>query len=632
MSRIREINKRLSMLQLCKKHVVYFITEDRDILEEMFVGTSSTLRALAAGNPAMNSCFADGREFYRFVTTNSILVDAYKGREAQFMGNISPFFKEKEEARTSFFYLKDFHVFHGDIIAHFLKQFLNFAQDREEKGIPIYLFLVGAKLVIPDGFSQEIDIIDVPEMDEDDIKDLLLQEGLKECYPGSQKGTDQLNAVDEQRIIQAAADFKGLSHREIVEILEWMRSAHGSFFGRSGKPDGQMENLERIKQDRQEKVAKRKEKNASHDNTITLLESSESVTGLDGYIDWLDQVKDDMLKPEKSKAWGIKPPKGVILSGLPGCGKTQAAKLTAYQMGEIPLVQFRIDNLLGGLVGDSEANFKRCRKRIEALAPCVVLIDELEKIFGEDEKGGGSHEVKLNLLAGMLDWLQENKKEIFFFATSNKVKGLRPELLRDGRFDMRYYVFMPAHDELVDIFEYHMKKANQLAGGHLFRFPEAEYRKLAHEFLDVIADKCREMKKDMFYTGANVESLIAFTNRQLRKEKNGADPQKIPYDDYIDALVKMALSGKSQPYGITNMRDIASSWLEARQNKYAFAGKSGMFDFDWFEQGSFDGNKEEEPRFKKKPGTGYKYDLIMFERISREICDLQKRINRAKTK
>ena len=83
--------------------------------------------------------------------------------------------------------------------------------------------------------------------------------------------------------------------------------------------------------------------------------------------------------------------------------------------GNVLLVQFRMDNLLGGLVGDSEANFKRCRKRIEALAPCVVLMDEIEKTFAID-KASGKNDVKMNILTALLDWMQENKKQIFFFA------------------------------------------------------------------------------------------------------------------------------------------------------------------------------------------------------------------------
>lgn len=132
-------------------------------------------------------------------------------------------------------------------------------------------------------------------------------------------------------------------------------------------------------------------------------------------------------------------------------------------------------------------------------------MDEIEKTFDTEGKSS-SNDVKMNILTALLDWMQENERQIFFFATSNSVVHLKPELLRDGRFDMRFCVFMPTHDELVEIFRLHMEHANRRANGRLFQ--DADYRETARSFLSKITEYAREKEKNMFFTGANVENLI----------------------------------------------------------------------------------------------------------------------------
>lgn len=633
MSRMQEINQRLSLLRLNGKRIVYLISEDRDILEEIFTKAAPTIKALAYES-LQEICKTPNEMFYRFVLQNAYLADAYSMKEFsdKFGRMFYPSIYERKTVdleEVSFLYLNDFDILSKDIAAHFLKQFLIYAKQREEEHHPIYLFLISTVLKIPEGFRQSMEIVDVPEMDREDLLELLSQEAMKETNEKEDLvwSPKEVCALDWDRVCKAAADFGGLPRKEIIEIIRCLQSAYGSFYGRSSTRSGTMENLEKIREERVRLVAMHKEENARYDKTVTILESQEAVSGLDGYMSWMDEVKEDMLHPESCRKWGCQPPKGVLLSGVPGSGKTQAAKLTASRM-KVPLVQFRMDNLLGGLVGDSEANFKRCRKKIEALAPCVVLIDELEKLFGREESEG-SHEVTMNLLAALLDWLQENKKAIFFFATSNHVKGLRPELLRDGRFDMRFYVFMPTYEELLSIFEYHLKKTNDMSQNTLFSRWEDQYQKLAGEFLERIAKYAREENKNMFYTGANVESLILQTNRSLRKHCMMQEKRGVSFEEYKRALYQTAISGKSQPYGMTNMEDIAKSWLEARKNQYAAAGKGNLFPFDRFYEGNERAEKETErkPRFFITPHTENGYDQLLFERISKEICQIQERRN-----
>ena len=169
--------------------------------------------------------------------------------------------------------------------------------------------------------------------------------------------------------------------------------------------------------------------------------------------------------------------------------------------------------------------------------------------------------------------------------------------------------------------------ADQLSGNILCNDFRDQYDKLASDFFDRIADYGKKEKRNLFYTGANIESLILQTHRALRRSCH--DVSKITFEGYRDALFQTAIGGDSQPYGETNMKDIALSWLEARQNQYMQAGKGDLFSFRNFDEGIYDEKEtlRRKPQFLKRPETDNEYDRQMFERIQEEICNLQEKIN-----
>ncbi len=455
-------------------------------------------------------------------------------------------------------------------------------------------------------------------MEQEDIEEYMLAKAEEEYSVAvgrwGQAGIDP--EVVKRRIRQAARDCRGISRRGIDEIISDLKAEFGSFFGRAEDNSGIEENLYKIAKARKRMAVEFKKNEARYDSTVTMMESKQNaVEGMKEFLWWVDSVKEDFLDVEKAYESGNGPPKGVLLTGVPGSGKTQAAKEAAFRMGglegNVPLVQFRMDNLLGAHVGDSEANFKRCRKRIEALAPCIVLMDEIEKTF-DTSSSNSNNDVKLNILTALLDWMQENKKQIFFFATSNSVASLKPELLRDGRFDMRFCVFMPTCGELVEIFRMHMENANRRAKGKLLG--HFDYREEAELFLGEITAYAKEKEKNMFYTGANVENLIGQANRIL-KMKEGKRGREVPYSqkEYHAALLEAAKGKYNQPYGMTNMKDIVNFWLSAYENKYTNAGSLDMFSFLAYNDETCEFEEAELPKLTNT------YDLYMFEKISAEI-------------
>jgi len=150
-------------------------------------------------------------------------------------------------------------------------------------------------------------------------------------------------------------------------------------------------------------------------------------------------------------------PKGVLIAGIPGCGKSLSAKAAA-KLFNIPLLRLDMGRLLGKYVGESESNMRKAIRLADALSPCVLWIDELEKAFAGIGEGGSGGEVTTRLFGSFLTWLQEKESAAFVVATANDITKLPPELLRKGRFDEIFYVGLPQTAERRKIFQIHIEK------------------------------------------------------------------------------------------------------------------------------------------------------------------------------
>ncbi|HJK93748.1 MAG TPA: AAA family ATPase [Polyangiaceae bacterium LLY-WYZ-15_(1-7)] len=177
------------------------------------------------------------------------------------------------------------------------------------------------------------------------------------------------------------------------------------------------------------------------------------------YLEYRRKIFSDI---ERAREEGVDVPRGVLLIGLPGCGKSLAAKMAAELM-QMPLLRLDVGALMGGLVGQSEENLRDALATAEAAAPCVLWVDELEKalgaLTGEGDGGTGKR-----MLAHMLTWMQEQRAQVYVFATANAVDALPPELLRRGRFDELFSVGLPNDDEVEEILEIHLRRRKMLDG------------------------------------------------------------------------------------------------------------------------------------------------------------------------
>lgn len=196
-------------------------------------------------------------------------------------------------------------------------------------------------------------------------------------------------------------------------------------------------------------------------------ESMDDIADLAGLKDWLRKRQAILADPERAARFGLTFPKGILLVGVPGCGKSLCAKAVAMEW-KLPLLKLDTANLYNKYVGESERNFKRAFETAERMAPVVLWIDELEKAFatGGSDDGG----LSMRVLGTVLSWMQDRKGDVFIVATANDVTRLPPEFLRKGRFDEIFFVDLPDAEARAAIFRIHLSRRGHDPG----RFDLAE--------------------------------------------------------------------------------------------------------------------------------------------------------------
>ena len=183
--------------------------------------------------------------------------------------------------------------------------------------------------------------------------------------------------------------------------------------------------------------------------------------GLANLRGWLSRARAGWS--ERARDLGLAPPRGLLLVGVQGCGKSLAAKAVAREW-QLPLLRLDPGRLLDKYVGESEKNLRHAFELAETVAPCVLWIDEIEKAFAGGTAGAGSEAdagLSRRIFGAFLTWLQEKKAEVFVVATANDLSALPPELLRKGRFDEIFFIDLPTAAERADILALHLARRKQ---------------------------------------------------------------------------------------------------------------------------------------------------------------------------
>ena len=186
----------------------------------------------------------------------------------------------------------------------------------------------------------------------------------------------------------------------------------------------------------------------------------DDVAGLQHLKGWLRKRKAAFADPQRAAQYGLSAPKGLLLIGVQGCGKSLCAKAVAAEW-ELPLIRLDPSNLYNRYVGESERNLKRAIALAERMAPAVLWIDEIEKALSQEDADGGPAQ---RMFGTFLAWLQDKTQSVFVIATANDISKLPPELMRKGRFDEIFFVDLPGEEARRRIFEIHLAKRKRDPG------------------------------------------------------------------------------------------------------------------------------------------------------------------------
>ncbi|WP_433049064.1 AAA family ATPase [Dactylosporangium sp. CS-033363] len=298
---------------------------------------------------------------------------------------------------------------------------------------PRTLVIVAPVLRIPADLEKDVTIVDFPLPSEAEIRGVL--EAMIAGNAAGGRIRIELDPVGREKFAKAAS---GLTLNEAENA-----------FARAMVNDGVLDlhDLGVVHEEKRQAVRK--------SGVLEYVEADvrlDEVGGLENLKRWLAKRDNSWLAA--AEEYGLPAPKGVLITGVPGCGKSLTAKAVAAGWG-LPLLRLDIGRVFSGLIGSSEQNMRAALRTAEAGAPCVLWVDEIEKGFASGSNDGGTSN---RVFGTFLTWMQEKTGAVFVIATANDIERLPPELLRKGRFDEIFFVDLPSRAERSSIWGVHLRR------------------------------------------------------------------------------------------------------------------------------------------------------------------------------
>ena len=409
-----------------------------------------------------------------------------------------------EAPEMTAFLLKDFHPYMKDYrVIRLLRDLAARLRGRAQT-----LILTGPTLNLPSDLEKDITVIDFPLPDADEIEKVLNQAILASC--SNPKVDVRIDSLERERLIKSA---QGLTLDEVESVFARTLVEKKRF------------DLSIVLEENKQIIRK-----------SGLLEYYEpdsamkDVGGLELLKEWLEQRTKSFS--DRAKEFGIPAPKGVLLLGVQGCGKSLVAKAIAATWN-LPLLKLDVGRIFGSLVGQSEENIRKAIKVSESVAPCILWADELEKGFAGVSGGGVSDSgTTARVFSTFLTWMQEKTAPVFLIATANDVTSLPPEMLRKGRFDEIFFVDLPDRRERQQIFKIHLEKKKRDPKNYDLKelataaegFSGAEIEQVIFGALYMAFDEDRELEqKDLLQETKNVVPLSVMMREEIDELRTWAE-------------------------------------------------------------------------------------------------------------
>ncbi len=303
---------------------------------------------------------------------------------------------------------------------------------RELKRSKKTIILTSVALELPEELKEEVTVIDFPLPNVQEIDSLI-------SHVVEKPQQLQVSGLAREQLVKAC---QGLSRARIGRVLAKALAA---------KQQINESDIEGVLEEKQQAI-----RQTGILEFFNSRESLKSVGGLENLKQWVKMRQDAFT--EEARRYGIPNPKGVLLVGIQGTGKSLSAKTIACEW-RLPLLRLDTGRLFGGIVGESESRVRQMIQLAEAIAPCVLWIDEIDKAFGNIISGGdGDSGTSRRVFGSLITWMQEKTSPVFIVATANNVRILPAELLRKGRFDEIFFLNLPSESERQDIFKVHLQR------------------------------------------------------------------------------------------------------------------------------------------------------------------------------
>jgi ATP-dependent 26S proteasome regulatory subunit len=408
------------------------------------------------------------------------------------------------------FILKDFHRHMDDpVVVRRLRDVgQKFSANRRT------VVLTAPELAVPPELATLVEYFDLPLPDRDRLRDIV-----HETFSRLSKTYTLKLQLDAAGIDAMSANLRGLTEEEAERAISQALVTRYSLC-----PETVTDVLEAKKQ------------LLRHSGMLEFVEASDnmaSVGGLENLKRWLQQRRGAW--EDSAREFGLEPPRGMIILGVQGCGKSLCARAVAGEW-KLPLVKFDTSAVYDKYIGETEKRIRKVFQVAEGLAPCVLWIDELEKVFAGSGPDSASADagVSSRLLASFLSWMQDRKAPVFVAATCNNVTVLPPELIRKGRFDELFFVDLPNHAERKQIFTIQLAKRK---------------RNPAEFDLDKVAAAAKG------YSGAEIDAAVQGALYAAYSEKKQLTTQSL-----VDALAQTVPLSTTRAEEIEALRE----WARAR--------------------------------------------------------------------
>ncbi|WP_024546011.1 AAA family ATPase [Picosynechococcus sp. NKBG15041c] len=403
------------------------------------------------------------------------------------------------------FILRDFQRFLEDVaIARKLR---NLA--RRLKAEPKNIVIIAPEVKIPADLAEVLTIIKFPLPTASEIRTeigRLLQ------------GVGQ--PLDEALLSELVRAAQGLSLERIRRVLTLSLANHGQ-----------------IQTDDVELILAEKRQSIRQTQILDFYPATEQISDIGG----LDQLKEWLLRrggafSEKAREYGLPHPRGLLLVGIQGTGKSLTAKAIAHHW-HLPLLRLDVGRLFAGLVGESESRTRQMIQLAEALAPCILWIDEIDKAFaGADGNSDGG--TTSRVFGTFITWLAEKQSPVFVVATANKIHTLPPEMLRKGRFDEIFFVGLPSQAEREAIFNVHLSRLRP------HNLKNYDIKRLAYETPDFSGAEIEQTLIEAMHLGFSQNR--DFTTDDVLEAASQIIPLARTAKEQIEFLQQWATSGKAR--------------------------------------------------------------------------------------